>query len=94
MSRVSAWRCQWPTNRALAVAEGLGEPLGLETLPGLELAAPVVEDVAVLDEFFEHPAAASVTIAVAAMAITSPRFATEAFAVISLSHQSTDWHTP
>jgi hypothetical protein len=104
MSSVDAWRCQWPTKRALAVAEGLGEPLEPETFPGLEVAvpigedaavvalAPVVADVPVPDVFFEHPAAATVTITVAAMATTNPGLTTEAFVVIRLSLQSLNNH--
>jgi hypothetical protein len=85
MSRVDAWRCQWPTKRALAVAEGLVEPL-LAVLVAegatVLVVAPVVGDVPVPEVFFEHPAAAIATITVAATAISNPGLPTEAFAVI------------
>jgi hypothetical protein len=89
--------CQWPTKRALAVAEETAEPLGLEEFPGLELAvlfaggaavlerALVVAEVPVPDVLFEHPAAPAVTITVAAMATTNPGFTSKVFAVIWLS---------
>ena len=69
MSRVEAWRCQWPTNRALAVPEALAVP-GAEGAAGLE-GAPVVEDAPVPAVFVAHPAAATVTIP--AMAVTNPQ---------------------
>lgn len=65
MSRVASWTCQWPTKRALAVADAAVELLGLEELPGLELVAPLP------DVFFEHPASTAVTISVAAIANTA-----------------------
>jgi len=97
MSIVEACLSQWPTKRALAVAEGAAELLGLEELPGLVLAvlvergaavldgALVVEEVPVSDVLFEHPAAPTATITVAAMANTNPRFTSKVFAVIWLS---------
>ena len=86
MSRVDWCRCQWPTNRAPAPAEGgdgLAEAVGPElalvvlvTAGAAELeVALVVEDAPVPDEFFEHPAPATVTSP--AMAIANPDFATE-----------------
>jgi len=82
MSRVETWRCQWPTNRALAAPEALAV-LVAEGTAGLE-EAPVVEDAPVPDVFVAHPAAATVTIP--AMAVTNlqtnPGLATETCAVI------------
>jgi len=72
ISRVDWWRPQWPTKWALAVAEGPGEPVGLETFPGLEIAVLVAGDVPVPDVFFEHPAAATATTTVATTATTNP----------------------
>ncbi|HWT50288.1 MAG TPA: hypothetical protein VN255_17545, partial [Mycobacterium sp.] len=91
MSRVDAWRCQWPTKRALAAAEGpVGPLLAVLVAEGATVlvVAPVVEDVPVRDVFFEHPAAATATITVAATATSNPGFTTHAFAVIRLSLQS------
>jgi hypothetical protein len=88
------WTCHWPTKRALAVAEGTVELL---ELPVPELAvlvaegaavpeAPVVEDVPVLDVFFEHPTGATVNIT--ATVTTNPNFTNERFTVIWLSLRS------
>jgi hypothetical protein len=88
MSRVDAWRCQWPTKWALAVAEGTGEPVGLETFPGLEIAVLVAgdADAPVPDVFFEHPAAATATTTVATTATTNPGL-TETFSGMRQSLQ-------
>jgi hypothetical protein len=75
MLRLESWTCHSPTKRALAVAEGTTELLGLEEFPGLELAVPVaavVEDAPVPEVFFEHPPSAIGTIIVAAMISTAP----------------------
>jgi hypothetical protein len=93
MSMVAPWTCQWPMKRAPAVAEGTaGLELALGALvvagdPALE-GLPVVEDVPVPDVFFEHPAAATLTITVAAMATSNPGLTTKAIAVIWPSLQS------
>lgn len=72
MSMLASWTCQWPTKRALAVAEGTAELLGPE---GLRLAVLVAgaEDVPVPDVFFEHPAAPIVATTVTTMAKASSR---------------------
>jgi hypothetical protein len=88
MSRVEAWRCQWPTNWALAAPEALAV-LVTEGAAGVE-GASVVEDVPVPDMFFEHPAADTVTIP--AMAMINPDFTTRGVIWLSLqSLATTPW---
>jgi hypothetical protein len=69
MSRLPSWTCHCPRKRALAVAEGAVELLGLEDIPGLGFGGPpVVQEAPPPDIGFEHHAPTSATIAVATMA--------------------------
>ncbi|MGB8790918.1 MAG: hypothetical protein WCD33_05225, partial [Mycobacterium sp.] len=68
MSRLPSWTCHCPRKRALAVAEGAVEPLGLEDIPGLGFGGPPVFQEAPPDVGFEHHAATTATITVATMA--------------------------
>jgi hypothetical protein len=64
---------------------GVALPVLVETRAAVPEGALVIEEVSVPDVLFEHPAAPTVTIAVATIANTDPGLNCEVFAVIWLS---------